>query len=124
MGFSLTAKAHLIFDHSCADQRRFGGLGDKIEDFIEKKHQSQKNLDYVTMRQSSKIAQAQTQSKYEWMMNNPFLETCKQEVFHKTTNLSMSERAERLKRSRKNESHRRRVREAKVRKLDAEFDVE
>ena len=35
MGFSVTPKAHLIFEHACNNQLEFGGIGDKIEDFIE-----------------------------------------------------------------------------------------
>ena len=50
MGFSETHKAHLIFYHAAEDQERWGGLGDKTEDAIERLHQSQKMLDYVTMR--------------------------------------------------------------------------
>ena len=41
MGLSLTPKAHLIFDHAANDQLKYGGLGDKIEDPLEKRHQEQ-----------------------------------------------------------------------------------
>ena len=39
MGLSITPKAHLIFEHAADNQRRFGGIGDKIEDPLEKRHQ-------------------------------------------------------------------------------------
>ena len=47
MGLSITPKAHLIFVHAADDQIKFGGLGDKIEDSIEKRHQEQVCLDGI-----------------------------------------------------------------------------
>ena len=41
MNLSETPKAHLIFEHAADDQAMFDGIGDKIEDLIEKRHQEQ-----------------------------------------------------------------------------------
>jgi hypothetical protein len=41
MELSETPKAHLIFTHAADDQVKYGGLGDKIKDPLEKHHQEQ-----------------------------------------------------------------------------------
>jgi len=40
LGISCTPKAHALFDgHAYKQHKRLGGIGDKLEDFIEKGHQ-------------------------------------------------------------------------------------
>ena len=74
MGLSETPKAHLIFAHAADDQERFGGLGDKIEDPLEKRHQEQMRVDLILNKMAGGFEkQRQTQFKYEWRNNNPLV---------------------------------------------------
>ena len=41
-GVTFTPKIHSLMKHACKCQRLFGGLGDKTEQNIEKRHQDQK----------------------------------------------------------------------------------
>ena len=41
MTFSITPKAHALFTHAADDQDTFDGIGNKVEDPIEKWHQTQ-----------------------------------------------------------------------------------
>ena len=45
MGLSNTPKDHLIFEHAANDLMWSGGIGDKIEDPLEKRHQEQLKYD-------------------------------------------------------------------------------
>ena len=40
-------KAHLFSDHAADDQDKFEGLGDKIEDLLERRHQVQVKLNLI-----------------------------------------------------------------------------
>ena len=72
MGLSETPKAHLIFKHAADDQEMFDGLGDKIEDPLEKRHQVQMKIDHILSRmQGGFCSKMKTQQKYEWRDNNP-----------------------------------------------------
>ncbi len=72
MGLSETPKAHLIFKHAADDQEKFDGLGDKIEDPIEKRHQVQMKIDHILSRmQGGFCNKMKTQQKYEWRDNHP-----------------------------------------------------
>jgi hypothetical protein len=72
MRLSETPKAHLIFKHAADDQDKFGGLGDKVEDPIEKRHQEQVRLDTILARMRGGFcARMKTQQRYEWRNNNP-----------------------------------------------------
>ena len=73
LAFSLTPKAHLIFSHAHKQMVRFGGLGDKTEDFIEKRHQDQKIYDAVTHRINRQTQQLVTQDILEWRNDNPLV---------------------------------------------------
>ena len=46
MGFSVTPKAHILFNHTVAQYRTLHGVVDKGEDFVEKAHQQGKRLSY------------------------------------------------------------------------------
>jgi hypothetical protein len=72
MGLSETPKAHLIFRHAADDQEMFDGLGDKVEDPIEKRHQEQMRVDRILAKMPGGFdARMKTQQKYEWRNNDP-----------------------------------------------------
>ena len=74
MELSVTPKAHLIFVHAADDQLKFGGLGDKIEDPIKKRHQEQVRLDAILNKMTCSFAQKMhTQLKYKWRNTNPLV---------------------------------------------------
>ena len=74
MDLSVTPKAHLIFVHADDDQEMFGGLGDKIEDPIEKRHQEQLRLDAILNTMLCGFeTRMHTQLKYEWRNSNPLV---------------------------------------------------
>ena len=47
---NITPKAHVMFTHAVEQFEMFGGIADKVEDFIEKAHQLGKKLEYLTSR--------------------------------------------------------------------------
>ena len=57
MGYFITPKAHLIFEHTADNQQRFGRLGDKVEDSIERMHKKQVTQNYRTMRMKGVLEQ-------------------------------------------------------------------
>lgn len=74
MGLSETPKAHLIFAHAADDQERFDGIGDKIEDPLEKRHQEQMRIDHIVSKMHGGFeARMRTQQKYEWRNNHPLV---------------------------------------------------
>ena len=50
MEINITPKAHVMFTHAVEQFEMFGGIADKVEDFIEKAHQLGKKLEYLTSR--------------------------------------------------------------------------
>ena len=56
---SITPKAHILFSHALAQYKCFGGVADKVEDFVEKSHQQGKRLQHLTARMHSKSYQQQ-----------------------------------------------------------------
>jgi hypothetical protein len=74
MELSETLKAHLIFFHAANDQLKYGGLGDKIEDPLERRHQEQMRLDRILSKMSCSFHRKMlTQYKYEWRNSNPLV---------------------------------------------------
>ena len=71
MGFSITPKAHLVFTHAIKDMIDFGGLGDKIEDSLERTHQEQRRYDHVTMRMAGCAKKLRRQAGMRWRNGNP-----------------------------------------------------
>ena len=50
-GINITPKAHVMFDHTIEQFCRIpGGIADKAEDFVEKFHQTAKELEHITAR--------------------------------------------------------------------------
>ena len=73
--FSITPKAHLIFSHAHDDiMVRLGGIGDKNEDFIEKRHQVQKRYNSITLTQHHGINQLKSQDVMEWRDDDPMVQ--------------------------------------------------
>ena len=62
-------KAHLLFDHAADEQERWGGLGDKLEDPLEKRHQYQMSLVSVLKRIPDESKRFEEQNKREWMLH-------------------------------------------------------
>ena len=72
MDFSLTPKAHAVFAHAADDQQKFGGIGDKVEDPIEKRHQTQAQYDHMLQRHpGGGKGILKCQATYEWMYSDP-----------------------------------------------------
>ena len=66
-----TPKARLIFEHAADDQDKVDGLGDKIEDPLEKRHQEQMRVDHILSKMHGGFkARMKTQQKYEWRNND------------------------------------------------------
>ena len=74
MSFSITPKAHTVFAHSADDQQRFGGLGDKVEDALERMHQKQANQDHRTLRmKGGNGCKLNVQGVYRWQETDPLI---------------------------------------------------
>ena len=74
MLLSCTPKAHLIFEHAADDQERYNGLGDKIEDPLEKRHQEQMRMDSIFHKMPGGFEKRMsTQLKVEWRNSNPLV---------------------------------------------------
>ena len=56
---SITPKAHIMFKHAVPQYELYGGLADKVEDFVEKAHQEGKRLEYLTSRIPSQCYEKQ-----------------------------------------------------------------
>ena len=68
-----TPKAHILFNHTIDQVRRFGGIADMAEDFVEKSHQTGKRLDHLIARMSSQCFRQQELVKIrrQWLSNDP-----------------------------------------------------
>ena len=53
LDLNITPKAHILFVHAVEQVRRFGGIADLVEDFIEKAHQTGKKLDHLVAQMCS-----------------------------------------------------------------------
>ena len=73
MELSVTPKAHILFDHAVDQYVAFGGIADKVEDFVEKAHQHGKRLDALTTRMPAKCYRLQqlVHIKRLWIQRNP-----------------------------------------------------
>ena len=86
MNLSETPKAHLIFEHASDDQAAFDGIGDKIEDPIEKRHQEQMRIDHILSKMHGGFkARMKTQHRYEWRNNDPGVLKQIQQVYKHTS---------------------------------------
>jgi hypothetical protein len=74
MKLSCTPKAHLIFEHAADDQQRLNGLGDKIEDPLEKRHQEYLRMHSIFHKMHGGFEfQMKTQAKIEWRNSDPLV---------------------------------------------------
>ena len=77
MGFSVTPKAHLLFVHLIAQMIKFGGIGDKTEDFCERSHQEQARYSRITHRMPVGKGMV-LDMRMDWRRNNPVI---KKQIF-------------------------------------------
>lgn len=76
MELNITPKAHILFCHTIYQFVKYGGIADKVEDFVEKAHQQGKRLDNIVKRMPSQcyIQQSLTKIKRMWMQSDPAVE--------------------------------------------------
>ena len=72
---NITPKAHILFVHAVEQVRRFGGIADLVEDFIEKAHQTGKQLDHLVARMCSQGFRQQELVKIrrQWLQSDPLV---------------------------------------------------
>ena len=96
MGFSLTPKAHLIFFHALFDMITFGGLGDKIEDSLERVHQEQVRFGLTTMRMGGQEKKLRRHAVMRWQNGNPevirWIKKVKKETSYRMTSKKTQKR--------------------------------
>ena len=65
-----------MFAHAADDQQKFDGIGDKVEDPIEKRHQTQAQYDQMLQRHpGGGKGILKCQANYEWMYSDPAVNT-------------------------------------------------
>ena len=73
VGLPWTPKVHLLFRHCVNDMKRFGGLGDKVEQSIEKRHQLQVLMSIRLRTIKDVNARLVRQYEYEWRSSHPMV---------------------------------------------------
>ena len=75
LDLNITPKAHILFVHAVEQVRRFGGIADLVEDFIEKAHQTGKQLDHLAARMCSQGFRQQELVKIrrQWLQSDPLV---------------------------------------------------
>ena len=70
---SHTPKLHILLKHTVEQVRRFGGIADLAEDFVEKAHQIGKRMDHLTARMNSQNYRDKELVKIrrKWLTNDP-----------------------------------------------------
>ena len=73
LDLSITPKMHILTTHTINQIIRFGGIGDKVEDFVEKSHQEGKKLDHLVARMKSQCfcQQELVKIRRKWLSNDP-----------------------------------------------------
>ena len=73
LDLNITPKMHILTYHTIEQVIRFGGIADKVEDFIEKSHQIGKRLDHLVARMNSQSFRQQELVKIrrQWLTTNP-----------------------------------------------------
>ena len=73
LDLNITPKMHILTYHTIEQVRRFGGIADKVEDFIEKSHQIGKMLDHLVARMSHQSFRQQEMVKIrrQWLTSDP-----------------------------------------------------
>ena len=69
----ITPKAHVLFEHTVEQFENFGGIADKVEDFVEKAHQEGKRLEHLTSRMPKQCYRQMqlVQIQRMWIQNHP-----------------------------------------------------
>ena len=74
LDLSETPKGHMALEHLIPAVLRLGGLGDKVEEWLEKLHQLMKKMLYLTQRNTCGWkSQMTTIYKYMWRETDPFV---------------------------------------------------
>ena len=73
LDLSVTPKMHILITHTIAQVICFGGIADKVEDFVEKSHQVGKKMDHLVARMRSQCFRQQELVKIrrQWLSNDP-----------------------------------------------------
>ena len=70
---SITPKAHILFEHAVDQFEKYGGIADKVEDFVEKAHKEGKRMDHLTSRMPNQCYRQQQLIHIQrmWINKNP-----------------------------------------------------
>ena len=73
LDLSMTPKMHILCNHTIKQVKRFGGIADKVEDFVEKSHQVGNKLDALVARMQSQCFRQQELVKIrrQWLSSDP-----------------------------------------------------
>ena len=78
---SIIVKMHILFKHTVDKVKAFGGIADKVEDFVEKAHQEGRKHDDLTKRMAKHFRKKQeVQLNRQWAALNPTVQAMKMEV--------------------------------------------
>jgi hypothetical protein len=93
---SITVKAHILFDHAMDQLNKEGGIADRVEDFIEKHHQTIKRLDHLTGTMPSRCFKQQQTAQLQRLhaKNHPRIENQVKKVTEESRRKFKGERAE------------------------------
>ena len=75
LDLNITPKMHILTCHTLDQVIMFGGIADKVEDFVEKAHQIGKKLDHLVSRMSSQSFRQQELVKIrrQWLTSDPLV---------------------------------------------------
>ena len=75
LDLNITPKMHILTTHTLDQVIRFGGIADKVEDFVEKAHQLGKKLDHLVARMNSRCFRQKELVKIrrQWLSSNPLV---------------------------------------------------
>ena len=97
IGLPETPKSHTNITHLVEQILKYGGLGDKNEEWLEKLHQLWKKMMYLTQRMTSGWkSQMETAHNYIWRDSNPFVQECSKFV-HESTKRNIQSRPLKVK---------------------------
>ena len=77
---TITTKLHLLHSYVVPQIKIFGGLGDKIEEWVERLHQEAKKYDHITSKLRSYKLQQECQPNMRWEKTSPDVERQSQMV--------------------------------------------
>jgi len=81
MGFSVTPKAHVFETHAIKQMRTYvGGLGEKLEDWLEHHHQIGHRLEQRFRGMKDRRARCHARRRAEHMISNPGMQVAREKV--------------------------------------------